>query len=123
MNKNIGIFGKNQVANLSLFKLLEKQEYKPVMSSSIDVLLKQILHLDFEIVFCNLINSNDDDFQIIDKILMMKPQINIICVVNRNSTLKAFSLFNLGVVEIIEAPFNYENLIEKFNQVVFNCLT
>ena len=123
MNKNIGIFGKNQSANLSLFKILEKQDYYPVMSSSLDVFLEQLKYFNFEIIFCNFINSNDNDYQIVDKILMMKPEINIICVVNKKSYLKAYALFNLGVVEIIEAPFNYQNLIEKFNQVVFNCLT
>jgi DNA-binding NtrC family response regulator len=123
MNKNIGIFGKNQVANLSLFKLLEKQEFHPVMSVNLDVFLKQLIYLNFEIVFCNFMNSNDDDYQILEKIFMIKPDIKIICVINKNCVTKAYSFFNLGVVEIIEAPFNYQNLIDKFNRIVFNCLT
>ncbi len=123
MNKNIGIFGKNQVANLSLFKLLEKKDYHPLMSGNLDVFLSQLNHFNFEIIFCNFVNSDDDDYQIVDKILTMKPQVNIICVINKKSTQKAYSLLNLGVVEIIEAPFNYQSLIEKFDRIVFNCLT
>lgn len=123
MNKNIGIFGKNQIANMSLYQLMKKEGYTPVMSRSIDVFLTQLQHLKFDIIFCNFINSDDYNYQIVDKILINKPEIKIICVISKNSTSITNSLFKLGVTEIIEAPFNYQNLIEKFNRIVFNSLT